>query len=126
MIYDLFLGSISNGGVWANTEFASDLTAGNVSLPDPEPLPGTNIPFLFFFIGDEAFPLSTHMMRPYPRRELTDDMKIFNYRLSRTRRTIENTFGILTTRWCILQKPLCMSITNCELYSKLLSAYITL
>ncbi|XP_018371952.1 PREDICTED: uncharacterized protein LOC108766874 [Trachymyrmex cornetzi] len=89
-------GSISDGGVWANTEFASNLAAGNIFLPDPTLLPGTNIPFPFVFIGDEAFPLSTHMMRPYPRKKLTDDMRIFNYRLSRARRTIENTFGILT------------------------------
>ncbi|KYQ59561.1 hypothetical protein ALC60_01416 [Trachymyrmex zeteki] len=66
------------------------------------------------FIGDEAFPLSIHMTRPYPRKKLTDDMRIFNYRLSRARRTIENVFSILTARWHILHKPLCMSITNCE------------
>ncbi|XP_025995448.2 uncharacterized protein LOC105194390 [Solenopsis invicta] len=107
-------GSISDGGVWANTDFANDIAAGNLPLPDPTPLPETNIPFSFVFIGDEAFPLSTYMMRLYPRKNLTDDMRIFNYRLSRARRTIENAFGILTARWRILHKPLCMSITNCE------------
>jgi len=90
------------------------LAKGNLLLPDPTLLPGTNIPFPFVFIGDEAFPLSIHMLRPYPRKRLTDDMRIFNYRLSRARRTIENAFGILTARWRILHKPLCMSTTNCE------------
>lgn len=76
--FDLFSGSLSDDGVWANTDLANDLIAGNVPLPDPTPLPGTNIPFPFYFIGDEAFPLTSHMMRPYPRKELTDDMRIFN------------------------------------------------
>ena len=85
-----------------------------MDLPDPVPLDGMNMPFPHVFIGDEAFPLTRYMMRPYPRRALTDEKRIFNYRLSRARRTIENTFGILTARWRILQKPLCMSPANLE------------
>lgn len=62
-------------------------------------------------------------MRPYSsktRGGLTEDMRIYNYRLSRCRRTIENAFGILTTRWQILQKSLCMTVENCEMLFKAL------
>ncbi|XP_071578006.1 uncharacterized protein, partial [Temnothorax nylanderi] len=116
-------GSISDGGIWANTDFAQDLQSGTVDLPTPKPLPGRDIPFPYVFVGDEALPLSTYLMRPYScktRGGLTENMRIFNYRLSRCRRTIENAFGILTARWQILQKPLCMSVENCEMLFKAL------
>jgi len=109
-------GSVSDGGVWANTDFASDLEDGHVDLPPPKPLPQKDRPFPHFFVADEAFPLKEYIMRPYPRqnRAMTDGEIIFNYRLSRARRIIENTFGILTSRWQVLQKPLSCSPHNAE------------
>lgn len=37
-------------------------------------------------VGNDAFPLRTDLMEPYSKIGLSDEEKIFNYRLSRVRR----------------------------------------
>ncbi|GFQ79452.1 DDE Tnp4 domain-containing protein [Trichonephila clavata] len=64
----------------------------------------------FLFIGDEAFPLKSNLMRPYPGVALSKDKAIFNYRLSRARRCVENAFGIMASRFRIFRKPLVSSL----------------
>jgi hypothetical protein len=59
-----------------------------------------------FLVGDDAFPLKTHLTKPYSHRTLTYEQKIFNYRLIRARRIVENMFGILVSRFRIFQKPI--------------------
>lgn len=45
-------------------------------------------------------------MKPYSQYDLTNKRCIFNYRLSRVYRVIENIFGILASRFEIFQKPI--------------------
>ena len=46
-------------------------------------------------------------MSPFAEEQLTAEMRnVFNYRLSRARRIIENTFGIFFSRWKIFYKPI--------------------
>ena len=69
---------------------------GTVNTPPPTTLPNDDSgeTFPYMLVADEAFPLKTYMMLPYAGRLLDDDSKrIFNYRLSRARRVIENVFG---------------------------------
>ena len=84
----------------------SDLKAAlaeNIGLPPDVPLPNDDDPMPYFLVGCDAFPLRTWLMKPFSTRHLTEEERIFNYRLSRTRRIVENVFGILTNRFrCLL------------------------
>ena len=57
-------------------------------------------------MADDAFGLKPHMMKPYPNQNLPIDQRILNYRLSRARRVIENTFGIATSRFRVFRRPI--------------------
>ena len=86
------------------------------SLPDPEYKRGyTNGLLPYYLVGDEIFALKPWMMRPYPGK-LAEEERVFNYRLSRSRRVIENVFGILRARWRIISRPIKASIENTERY----------
>jgi hypothetical protein len=58
------------------------------------------------FVGDEAFGLNEHLMRPYPSKNISKEHKIFNCRLSRAGRPVECTFGKLSSKWRILQSSI--------------------
>ena len=62
-------------------------------------------PLHYLLLVDKIFPLMTWLMRPYPGK-LADQERIFNYRLSRARRVIENCSGILAARSRILSTPI--------------------
>lgn len=94
------VGSESDAGVFAHSQLGKLFNNTQANLPLPESLPGdpNGTPIDYFMIGDDAFGLKTWMMKPYPSRGLTTEERVFNYRLSRGRRVVENTFGILASR----------------------------
>ena len=58
-------------------------------------------------IGDSAFPLSQHLMKPFPGRvNMPQDRLLFSYRLSHCRTTVERAFGHLKNRVRSLHKKL--------------------
>ena len=98
-------GRMSDGGNWSRNEFQKAIADENnpLSIPNPKPLPGRSKPIPYVCVGDDAFPLTSFMMKPYPQTGLTEEKRIFNYRLSRCRRISENGFGILANRWRIFR-----------------------
>ena len=108
-------GREADGGVWGNTDLAKDLHTGNANLPPAAPLPGDDQDVPHFIISDEAFALKCYMMKPYPQRNLSHEKRLFNYRLSRARRVVENAFGILANRWRVLLTHMLITPERAEL-----------
>lgn len=102
-------GRVSDGGVIKNTKFWNMFENNQLQIPEPEELPNFNKEMPFVFVCDEAFQLLPNFMKPYNKQVLNDNRRIFNYRLSRARRIIENVFGILASRFKIFQKPIKLS-----------------
>ena len=96
-------GACSDAGIFNDTELKALLENDELGLPDPEPLLGDDTPMPYFLVGDDAFALKTWLMKPLPLRNMTDSQRVFNYRLSRARRVVENAFGITANRFrCLL------------------------
>ena len=77
-------GRKSDGGSVAHSKLAKYLET-HLGIPEDIELPGTSCLAPRVIVGDEAFPLKTYLMRPYPRSQSKGDNEksIFNYRLSR-------------------------------------------
>lgn len=100
-------GRISDGGVFQNSLLWKKITRDELNLPPACPLPGRQKPVPFVFIGDGAFALTTHVMKPYPGNHADGTLqRTFNKRLSSARVIVENVFGVLTSVFRILKKPM--------------------
>ena len=99
-------GSNADGAIFNRSAFGLALINGELDIPPPKSLP--NWPAGGVIVADEAFPLGADIMRPYPRalrqHRLSEAEQVFNYRLSRVRRIVENAFGILAQRFRILNR----------------------
>ena len=98
-------GRQSDGTVYANSNLAYAIENQILNTPSDCKIPGSNKVLPYVFIGDDAFGLKRHMMKPYPFSNLSESKLVFNYRLSRARRVIENMFGICASRFRVFHRP---------------------
>jgi hypothetical protein len=98
-------GRNSDGGIFARSKLGKYLET-HQGIPEDKQLPGTSCVAPHVIWGDEVFPLQTYLMRPYPGSQSKGDNEesIFNYRLSRARKVVENAFGILSLKFQIYQR----------------------
>nr|CAI5847185.1 unnamed protein product [Callosobruchus analis] len=99
-------GKQSDGGTFQASDFYEFLTRNYLTLPEPSYLPQTNTKAPFVFISDEAYPLLLYLLKPFGGKNLTSEQENFNKRLSRARKTIECSFGIIYSKWRLLSKSI--------------------
>lgn len=101
-------GRISDGGVFRNSSLFRELVNNTLNLPTHSTLPDcSNHAMPYVFVADNAFPLHTNIMKPYPGDHQEGSIKrIFNKHLSRARIIVENVFGVMSAVFRVLRKPI--------------------
>ncbi|CAK1587982.1 unnamed protein product [Parnassius mnemosyne] len=104
-------GRRSDGGAITETRFYKKLNNHDSNIPNKKkPQNSTkNLPFVF--VADKA----GNLMKPFGKNALTPERRVYNYRLSRARRVIENVFGIMTRRFRIFNTAINLSIQRIDL-----------
>nr|CAI5864826.1 unnamed protein product [Callosobruchus analis] len=98
-------GRMSDGGVYKNTSFHKALQEKEKLTP-------------YVFVADDAFALTINFMRPYAGQLSQSPERVFNYRLSRARRIVENAFGIMASVFRVFRKPMQLKVDNVEKITK--------
>lgn len=111
-------GRISDGGVFSRSALYEAVSNNLLNLPPDKSLPGRISPLPYVIVAGEAFPLKPYIMKPFAFRGLTHEQQIYNYRLSRARRTVENAFGVLANRFRIFLTPINLSVDKVQLITK--------
>lgn len=97
-------GRVSDGGVFTNCSLSRALEQNSLNIPPPRQLEGRDKSVPFVIVSDDAFAIKPYIMKPYPFRNQPGPNRVFNYRLSRARRVVENAFGHIAHRFRILRK----------------------
>ena len=100
-------GCCSDAQIFNHCDLKPAMEQNWMHVPQPDALPHDDADTPYHIVADDAFALTTWCMKPYAIRGQTRQQRLFNYRLSRARRVVENAFGILANRFrCLLGKLL--------------------
>ncbi|KAL4148137.1 hypothetical protein QTP88_002430 [Uroleucon formosanum] len=109
-------GKEGDSGIFLKSIMGKQVLDGSFCFPEDSVLPGSDIVVPHVIVGDEAFRLHNHIMKPYTRKASKNDItkKIFNYRLSRARRVTENAFGLLSQIFRVFYQPVNIETSTCD------------
>lgn len=108
-------GRISDGGVFNRSSLFAAIENNVLRIPPPCQLPSSNIEAPFVIVADDAFALKTYLMKPFSFRGQDRSEHIYNYRLSRARRMVESTFGLMAAKFRLLRSTIELSEKNAKL-----------
>lgn len=105
-------GRESEGGVYKNSNLGYAVDHNILKIPPPAPINDSSKVYPYVFVADDAFQLTPFLLKPFSRRDADVNRKIFNYRLSRARRLIENCFGITAAMFRIYRRSIIAKVDN--------------
>lgn len=105
-------GASNDAGIFNRSDFKTAMQGGQLQLPTLSEGEAAELDVPHHFVVDDAFGLCETMLKPYPLRNMTPKQQVFNYRLSRARRCVENAFGIMTSRFRVLRTPIMQNYSN--------------
>lgn len=113
-------GSEGDASYFSSSEVGQNIVDNTMHLPEDTTFGKAKLPF--FFLGDSGFPLCERVMTPYSYRgrRPTKEEIIYNYRLSRVRRCVENALSI---KWMCLSRSMFCSPDRAQ---KIVSACVLL
>lgn len=106
-------GRVSDGGVLRRSDLWSIIERGAQYFP-PDGSICNNRTLPYVIVGNNAFPLHKHLIKPYSSKSTESVKKNFNYRLSRARHTVEHAFGILSSRFRIFQSRINLDVNKVD------------
>ncbi|GAA6087253.1 protein ANTAGONIST OF LIKE HETEROCHROMATIN PROTEIN 1-like [Tachysurus ichikawai] len=97
-------GKVHDARVFGNSSIFQKGQSGRLFPPWTEEFQGVFVPICI--VGDAAYPLLPWLQKPFPETPgVTQDQRLYNYRLSRARLCAERAFGRLKARWrCLLKR----------------------
>ncbi|KAJ8896498.1 hypothetical protein PR048_001842, partial [Dryococelus australis] len=103
---------ISDCSVLHNTVFYEELTNGSLNMPSACEVTNSARKLPYVFVGDDSFPLRCDIV----------DKRIYNYRLSRTRREVENLFGLLAGHFRVFHTAINVELEHMDSIMKVCCA----
>jgi hypothetical protein len=110
------------GGSLIHTRFNEKTEQNLLCLLPAEPIFGRTLSVPFIFVADAVFAFPVNIMKPYATHnpECSFLEKIFNYRLSRQYRIVENVFETLSAKFRVFKTETCClhpnKVTNLKLF----------
>ncbi len=81
--------------IFNQCELKEAIEDGAIGFSPEDPLPKDDRLMAYFVLGDDAFALKTWLTKPFSQCNMTDEQRIFNYRLFHARRIVKNVLAYL-------------------------------